>query len=136
MTDEAYVDEEMEPDPGLNRITNAIIGAAIAVHKELGPGHLEAIYGNALELEFQARAIVYVREARFPIMYRGKQVGEGRVDFLVENLVVVELKAVETVPPLFKAQVISYLKVTKRRLALLINFNVRKLVDGIHRIAL
>ena len=134
--DEAFVDEEMEPNPERNRITNLIIGAAIAVHKELGPGHLESVYENAMAIEFNARNIRFVRQAAFPIMYRNEQVGEGRVDFLVEDTVVVELKAVESINPLHIAQSISYLKITKKRLVLILNFNVKKLVDGIRRIVL
>ena len=136
MMDEAFVDEEMEPNPEWNRITNLIIGAAIAVHKELGPGHLESVYENAMALEFNARNIRFVKQAVFTIMYRNEQVGEGRIDFLVEDKVIVELKAIETISSLHVAQCISYLKMTKKRLALIINFNVRKLVDGIRRIAL
>ena len=134
--DEAFVDEEMEPNPEWNRITNLVIGAAIAVHRELGPGHLESCYENALAIEFNARGIRFVRQATFPIMYRGEQIGEGRIDFLVEDTVVVELKAVESISSLHVAQSISYMKDTWKRLALIINFNVRKLVDGIGRVAL
>ena len=134
--DEAFVDEDMEPNPELNRITNLIIGAAIAVHKELGPGYQESCYENALAIEFNARGIRFVRQPIFSILYRGEKVGEGRLDFLVEDTVVVELKAVESISSLHVAQSISYMKATKKRLALIINFNVRKLVDGIRRVAL
>jgi GxxExxY protein len=135
MDDEVLVDEEMEPDPELNRITNLILGAALEVHKELGPGYQEIIYENALELEFRRRGIRYRRQVRFDVRYKGERVGDGRLDFLVEEAVVVELKAVEQLSSLFTAQVIAYLKATGKRLALLLNFNTRRLKDGIRRIA-
>lgn len=89
-----------------------------------------------MALEFNARNIRFVKQAVFTIMYRNEQVGEGRIDFLVEGKVIVELKAIETISSLHVAQCISYLKMTQKRLALIINFNVKKLVDGIRRIAL
>jgi GxxExxY protein len=135
MAEEWEVDEDGEPDEELRSITNCIIGAAIAVHKALGPGHAEITYENALELEFKATGIRYARQARFGVYYRGEQVGRGRIDFIVEEKVVLEIKACETLHPLFTSQVISYLKATRYRLALLINFNVRKLVEGIRRVA-
>jgi GxxExxY protein len=136
MDPELVIDEEMEPDPELNRITNAILGAAFEVHTELGPGYGESIYENALASEFRRRGIRFVRQAVFPVLYKGEVVGEGRIDFLVEDEVVLELKAVESLTSLFMSQVVSYLKATSRRLALLLNnFNVRRLKDGIRRIA-
>jgi GxxExxY protein len=135
MDPDLLVDEEMEPDPELNRITNMILGAAFEVHTELGPGYGESIYENALASEFRRRGIHFVRQPVFPVLYKGELVGEGRLDFLVEDQVVLELKAVESLSSLFTSQVISYLKATGRRLALLLNFNVRRLKDGIRRIA-
>jgi GxxExxY protein len=129
------VDDEMQPDPQLNQVTNAILGASFEVHTDLGPGYQEAIYANALEIEFRRRGIRFRRECAFDVLYKGEPVGRGRVDFIVEESVLVELKAVETLTPLFTAQVISYLKATKLRLALIINFNVKRLKDGIKRIA-
>ena len=133
--EEPFVDDEMEPDPALNRVTNAIIGAAIAVHRELGPGHLEAVYQKALAIEFDYRGIAYERELAVTVTYRGQVVGEGRMDFLVEGKVVVDLKAAESVSPVFVKQMISYLKMTRHRLGLVINFNVPVLTAGIRRIA-
>jgi GxxExxY protein len=135
MADSELVDEEMEPDPELNRITNAIIGAAIAVHKELGPCHLESAYQRALEIELQHRRIPFQRQVPVALTYRGEVVGEGRLDFLVEGKVIVELKAVESIAPVFVSQVISYLKITKLKLGLILNFNVPMLTKGIRRIA-
>ncbi len=130
------VDENMEPDPQLNQITNLVLGACIEVHRQLGPGYFESTYENALACEFRLRNIKFVRQVTFPVMYKGEQVGKGRIDFVVEGAVIVEIKSVEALSPLFTAQVISYLKATGISLALLINFNVRKLTDGIKRIAL
>jgi GxxExxY protein len=129
-----FVDEEMEPDPELKRVTNLIIGAAIAVHKELGPGHAESAYQKALGIEFDARHIAYVPQYRFELTYRGQPVGEGFVDFLVEG-VVVEIKSVEMLAPVHTAQVIGYLLATGLKLGLLINFNVKLLKEGIKRIS-
>lgn len=129
-----YVDEEAEPDPELKRVTNLIIGAAIAVHRELGPGHAESAYQKALEIEFDARGIRYSSQHRFELTYRGQVVGEGFLDFLVEG-VVVEIKSVEMLAPVHIAQVIGYLRATGLKLALLINFNVKLLRDGIKRVA-
>jgi len=120
----------------LNRITNAIIGAAIEVHRILGPGFLESVYQKALELELTRRNIAFTPQYRILVDYKGENVGEGFLDFLVEGKVIVEIKAVESFHPVFTAVVISYLRTTKRKLALLINFNVRSLKDGIKRIAL
>jgi GxxExxY protein len=131
---EQWVDEDEECDPVLSRITNAIIGAAIAVHKELGPGYDERTYENSIAIEFGFRGIQYERQHPVTIFYRGQPVGELRLDFLVEGLVVLERKAVEQMTGLFTSQVISYLKASRKGLALLLNFNVRKLLDGIKRI--
>jgi GxxExxY protein len=128
-------DDVDEPDPELNRISNAIIGAAIEVHRLLGPGYQESVYENALAIEFTHRGIRYVRQHPFQVFYKGEMVGEGRLDFLVEDKVVVDLKAVIELHPLFTSQIISYLRATHRKLGIILNFNVRKLTDGIKRIA-
>ena len=129
-------DIELEPDPELNRITEAIIGAAIEVHRILGPGFLESVYQKALELELLRRGIPFVPQHRIIVEYKGTEVGEGWLDFLVEGKVIVEIKAVESLAPIHTAQVISYLRTTCHKLALLINFNVKLLAKGIKRIAL
>ena len=133
--EEGYVDEEMEPDPELNRITNAIIGAAIAVHRVLGPGHLESAYEKALAIEFTYRGIRFQQQVPVTLSYRGEVVGEGRLDFLVEGRVVLDLKAVSTIVDIFRTQMISYLKITKLKLGIILNFNVPLLRQGIARIA-
>lgn len=99
-----------------------------------GPGLLESAYELALCRELTDRRIAFVRQPLFPIIYKGEVVGEQRLDLVVERELVVELKSVESVLPIHKAQVISYLRVTKHHLALLINFNVAVLADGITRI--
>lgn len=134
-SEDILVDDDMEPDPELNRITNAILGAAIEVHRTLGPGFSEGVYANAMELEFTHRGIPFLRECPIEVMYRGKLVGKGRMDFLVEGKVVVDLKAIESFAPIHTAQMISYLRATRHSLGLLLNFNVRRLKDGIKRIA-
>lgn len=128
------MDEEMEPDPEMRRVTNLVIGAAIAVHRELGPGHAEAVYQKAMEIEFNARGISAIPQYRFDLVYRGQLVGHGVLDFLVEN-VVVEIKSVEALAPVHTAQVIGYLRATKLKLGLLINFNAKLLKDGVKRIS-
>ena len=129
------VDEDMEPDPDLNRITNAIIGAAIEVHRRLGPGHLESAYEAAMAIEMDLRGIPYQRQVDIELLYKGHAVGKGRMDFLVGGLVIVDLKAVEQFAPVHKAQMISYLNITGHPLGLLLNFNVPALRHGIKRIA-
>jgi GxxExxY protein len=103
-------------------LTGKIIGAAIAVHKELGPGYIESVYEEALEAEFEAQGIKYERQKVVAIKYRGKKVGEHRLDFLVEDTVVVELKAVLNLEKIFFVVTRSYLKATQKQIGLLINF--------------
>ena len=118
----------------LNQLTHAVIGAAIEVHRVLGPGLLESVYEKALAIELGDRELRFVRQPIVPLFYKGQPIGEGRLDFLIENELVVELKAIEAILGLHEAQVISYLKTTGFPLALLINFNVPILRDGIRRI--
>lgn len=125
----------MEPDPRLNQMTNAIIGAAIEVHRALGPGHLESTYESAMAIEFALRNIPFKRQKPIAISYKGHPVGESRLDFLVFDEIILELKSVETIAPIHRAIVISYLNITGLKLALIINFHVRVLKDGIRRIA-
>jgi GxxExxY protein len=103
-------------------LTGKIIGAAINVHKVLGPGFLESVYEEALAVEFDAQGIKHERQKIAPIFYRDRQVGEHRLDFLGEKLVVVELKAVIALDKIFFATVRSYLKATKLESGLLFNF--------------
>ena len=103
-------------------LTRRIIGAAIAVHKQLGPGYLESVYEESLAIEFDVAGIRYERQKPVSILYRNKVVGEHRLDFLVEGLVVVELKAVLNLEKIFFVIVRSYLKATRMDTGLLVNF--------------
>ena len=120
---------------GMNQLTEQVIGAAIAVHRAIGPGFLEATYAKALAVEFRHLGISFVQEAPVLMNYRGESIGEGRLDFLVQGRLILELKAVDQLHPIHTAQAISYLKATGHKLVLLINFNVPVLKDGIKRIA-
>jgi len=104
-------------------LTEQIIAAAIAVHRELGPGFLESVYEEALCIELRQRGIAYDRQKRIDILFRGEQAGEHRLDLLVEGNVIVEIKAVKDFEPIFFAILRSYLNAAKLRTGLLINFN-------------
>ncbi|MGA3008560.1 MAG: GxxExxY protein [Opitutaceae bacterium] len=106
----------------LEGLTGQIIGAAIAVHRELGPGFLESVYEEALCLELAELGLKFRRQVYVPIHYRDKQVGEHRLDLLVEELVVVELKTISAFEDIHFATVRSYLKATDRQHGLLLNF--------------
>ena len=125
-----------EPSEEVDRLAYAVIGAAIEVHQVLGPGFLESVYQEALEIELQLRRISFVSQAMVAVNYKGAKVGEGKLDFLVGKSLIVELKAVENLAPIHTAQVLSYLKMTGHQLGLLINFNVPILKQGIKRIIL
>ena len=120
----------------LNVVTARVIGCAIEVHRVLGPGLLEASYRAAVAIELGLEGLRYEQEVTVPTFYKGRAVGRHRVDLIVEDLVIVEIKAVAQMSPLFEAQAINYLRITKKPLALLINFNSRLLKDNIHRLAL
>jgi GxxExxY protein len=120
----------------LEQLAYRAIGAAIEVHRLLGPGFLESVYQESLEVEFRMRGIACHPKKPVAITYKGYSVGEGQLDFLVGDILIVELKAVEKLAPIHEAQVISYLKMTKNTLSLLINFNVPILKEGIKRIIL
>jgi len=115
-------------------LTDKIIGAAIAVHKEIGPGLKEQSYQAALTMEFNALGIEYQREPILRVEYRGAVVGHHVPDFIVENAVVVELKAVSAMDPMFTTQVLTYLRLAQLRVGLIVNFNVDALRFGIKRI--
>jgi GxxExxY protein len=114
-------------------LTERIIGCAIEVHRVLGPGLLEASYEAALAIEFQAAKINFQRQFIIPVRYKGQPIGEHRLDFLVEDAVIVELKSVERFDPIFEAQVLTYLRLSGKNRGLLINFNSRLLKDGVKR---
>jgi GxxExxY protein len=119
----------------LNGLSERIIGAAIAVHRELGPGLLESAYEACLEFELLDQGVQVQRQVELPVVYRNVHVDAGfRIDMFVEQKVIVEVKSVEKLIPINDAQLLSYLKLTGCHLGLLINFNVRILKDGIKRI--
>jgi GxxExxY protein len=107
--------------------TSTIIAAAIAVHRELGPGFLESIYEQALAVEFALRGIAFVRQKPIPLFYRDHQIGEHRLDFLIEDKIVVELKAIENLENVHFAVVRSYLKATGLADGLILNFSTAPL---------
>jgi len=118
-----------------NQLTQAIIGAAIEVHKRLGPGLLESAYRVCLTHELRKRGFNVIEEKPVPVFYDEVQLECGfRADLLVNNLIVVELKAKTAVHPVDKAQILSHLRLLNLRVGLLINFHEEKLVDGVHRI--
>ena len=125
-----------KPDQETERIAREVIGAAIEVHRALGPGFLESVYEEALCIELDLQGIPYKRQSAVAINYKGRQVGEGRLDLLVGDKLIVELKAVDSLAPIHSAQVISYLKTTELPLGIVINFNVPVLKQGIKRIIL
>jgi GxxExxY protein len=115
-------------------LSHAIITAAMKVHCELGPGLLESTYQACLQFELREAGFSSVTQLGLPVVYRGVKLELGyRIDLLVEDLVIVEIKSVEGISPVHQAQVISYLKLSGKSLALLINFNVAHLKDGIKR---
>ena len=125
---------ELKADDATEELARRVIGAAIEVHREIGPGMPEHCYRDALAYEFELQGIEYAREVPFAIMYKGKKVGEGRIDLLVGRTLILEIKVVEALNNVHRAQLISYLKATNLRLGLLINFNVAVLKDGIKRV--
>ena len=120
----------------LNQISGQIVDAAMKVHSAIGPGLLESAYEACLLFELHRRGLKAARQVELPVVYDGVRIDVGyRLDLLVEDSVVVELKAVEEISPVHKAQIISYLKLGGYKLGLLINFNVLHLKDGITRFA-
>ncbi|MBX7173656.1 MAG: GxxExxY protein [Pyrinomonadaceae bacterium] len=117
-------------------LTKKIIGAAIEVHRELGSGLLESIYEEALCHEFDLRGIKYERQVEIDVVYKGKIIKGQRLDLIVEKEVIVELKSLSKVPEAVDAQVLSYLKATKLKRALRINFGLKTLIDGVKRYSL
>jgi GxxExxY protein len=119
-----------------NAITERIIKCAIEVHRQLGPGLLESVYEEALTIECELDGLQVARQVKIPVQYKGRAIGEYRLDLLIENLVIVEIKSVERYDPVFEAQILTYLKITGKRVGLLINFNSRLVKDGIRRFIL
>lgn len=123
-------------DDELEELIHRVIGCGIAVHRALGPGLLERIYIRAISIELQAAGISHEIERSFPVYYRGLLLSEQRVDLVVAGRVVLEIKAVDRLAPVHHAQVMSYLRMSKLKVGLLMNFNVAVLPDGLHRIVM
>jgi GxxExxY protein len=123
--------------PVTHDLSDRVIASAIAVHRQLGPGLLESAYQRCLEMELGSRGIPFVSEAPLQLEYKGGTVRDAyRIDLLIEDRLVVELKSVEKLLPLHTSQVLTYLKLGKYRSGLLINFNVPVLKDGLKRVLL
>ena len=121
----------------LSAVTDQITGAAIAVHREVGPGLLESAYRNCLGIELNDRNITFEREVPLSLVYNGKVVPDVyRIDFIVQGKVVVELKSVDKLAPIHTAQLMTYQKLTRCRVGLLFNFNTEVLIHGMRRIVL
>jgi len=125
--------EEME---AINKLTEKVIGCAIEVHRVLGPGLLESVYEEALCIELSDAGLKFQRQVNIPAVYKGRQVGQYRIDLIVEESVIVELKSVDRHDPVFEAQIMTYLRVTGKKIGLLINFNSKLLKSGVKRFAL
>jgi GxxExxY protein len=120
-----------------NSLTDAIIGAAITVHRELGPGLLESVYEKCLALELTKSGFQVCSQKEIPLTYKGLALESGfRADLIVENKVLVELKSIDQLLPVHTAQVLTYLKLSNLRTGLLINFNVQLLKNGIKRLSI
>ena len=124
----------MDDETRLNRLTEQIIGAAIEVHRHLGPGLLESAYETCLAYELEQLGLAVERQRAIPLVYKEIRLDQGyRLDLLVEQKVVVELKVVDKITPVHEAQVLSYLRLSGCKVGLLLNFNVKLLKDGIRR---
>ena len=135
LTAENAESAEMIEGENLNRITESIISAAIEVHRALGPGLLESAYEACLIFELAQRGLKVEQQKPLPVVYREVKLDCGyRLDLLVEEAVIVEVKAVERLMPIHQAQLLSYLKLSGCKVGLLINFNVKVLKDGIRRV--
>ena len=125
-----------ELDDATEALITRIIGICIAVHRELGPGLLESIYGRAICLELETAGLSFEVEKQVPVLYRGIVLCHHRLDIVVDLKVLLEIKAVERLAPIHYAQVLSYLRISKLPVALLMNFNSVVLPDGMKRIVL
>ena len=124
----------VEPGKRIDELAHAVIGAAIEVHRNLGPGFLEGVYEEALCLELMDKKISFERQKEIGVVYKGRSIGKQRIDLMIERVLIVELKAIDALAEIHKAQVISYLKATSLPPGLLINFNVPILKNGIQRV--
>jgi len=117
-----------------NDLTHKIIGAAIEVHKELGPGLLESVYEECLFEELQLKGLKVKRQVELPVIYKGRTLNKNfRMDLVVENKIVLELKCVKMIMPVHEVQLVTYLKLADKKLGLLLNFNVEQMIKGVKR---
>jgi GxxExxY protein len=117
-----------------NALTERVIGLAIDVHRELGPGLLESVYEECLCCELAESALAFKRQVTVPVVYRGRSLEAGfRADIVVAQELILEIKSVETLMPKHEAQLLTYLRLSKYRIGLLMNFNVLRLIDGLRR---
>ena len=120
-----------------DELSKRVIGCAIEVHKNLGPGLLETAYERCLSNELTAKGIRHETQKELPIDYKGVRIDSGyRIDLIIENSIIVELKSVDKILPIYEAQLLTYMKLAGIKVGLLINFNVTKLKDGIKRFVL
>ncbi|HVK84745.1 MAG TPA: GxxExxY protein [Kofleriaceae bacterium] len=124
----------LEPSEAADRIAHSLIGAAIEVHRHLGPGFLESAYERALAVELGLRGIPFAQQVPIVVAYKGVSVSEQRLDLLVDDLVILEIKAVESITSAHVVQALSYMRAARLELGLLINFNVPVLTQGIRRL--
>jgi GxxExxY protein len=118
-----------------NEISREIVDAAYKIHTGLGAGLLESVYEAVMAYELQKRGLRFERQKSIPVVYEGMHLGEGfRADFIVENLVIIELKSVEYIAPVHKKQLLTYLRLTNKHLGLLVNFNTDLIKNGITRL--
>jgi GxxExxY protein len=118
-----------------NELSYKIIGAALELHKNIGPGLLESAYENALAYDLREMGLVVTQQVPMPFMYKNMKMDVGyRIDLMVENKVIIELKSIENIAPVHYAQLLTYLKLSDLKLGLLINFNSKTLKESIHRI--
>lgn len=128
------VGRSVEVDDETNQISEQVIGAAIEVHRQLGPGHKEVVYEEALAYELRLRGVAFERQKPVKILYKQHLCGDSQLDLVVAGKVVVELKAVEKLHPQHSAQCRSYLVATGLQLGLVLNFNAPRLIDGLDRV--
>jgi len=117
-------------------LTRRIIACAIEVHKKLGPGLFEKLYVEAMSIEMELNGLKVDKNVKIPVEYKGRSIGDYFIDLLVEDMVILELKSVERHDTIFEAQILSYMKLTGRKVGLLINFNSKMVKDGIKRFIL
>lgn len=127
---------ERKPPIQDDPLTRRIIACAIEVHKRLGPGLLEKLYKEAMIIEMEINGIKVEKNVKIPVEYKGRPIGDYFIDILVEDAVILELKSVERHDPVFEAQLLSYMRLTGRKVGLLINFNSKMVKDGIKRFVL